>query len=56
MHPSSTKMYRYLKKSFWGTNMKRDIAAFMSRYLICQQVKIEYQRPTGTLQMLHIPQ
>ncbi|KAH9658349.1 Endonuclease [Citrus sinensis] len=56
MHPGSTKMYRDLKQSFWWRNMKRDIAAFVSRCLVCQQVKIEHQRPAGTLQTLHIPQ
>ncbi|KAH9722450.1 Endonuclease [Citrus sinensis] len=56
MHPGSTKMYRDLKQSFWWRNMKRDIAAFVSRCLVCQQVKIEHQRPAGTLQTLPIPQ
>ena len=56
MHPCSTKMYRDLKQSFWWKNMKRDIADFVSRCLVCQQVKIEHQRPAGTLQPLPIPQ
>ncbi|KAH9763231.1 Endonuclease [Citrus sinensis] len=56
MHPGSTKMYRDLKQSFWWRNMKRDIAAFVSRCLVYQQVKIEHQRPAGTLQTLPIPQ
>ena len=56
MHPGSIKMYRDLKQSFWWKNMKRDIAAFVSRYLVCQEVKIEHQRPAGTLQPLLIPQ
>ncbi|XP_052299719.1 uncharacterized protein LOC127903097 [Citrus sinensis] len=34
MHPGSTKMYRDLKQSFWWRNMKRDIAAFVSRCLV----------------------
>ena len=33
MHPGRTKMYRDLKQSFWWRNMKRDIAAFVSRCL-----------------------
>ena len=36
--------------------MKRDIIEFVSRCLVCQQVKAEYQRPSGTLQPLPIPE
>lgn len=36
--------------------MKRDIARFESRRLVCQQVKIEHQRPSGLLQPLPIPE
>nr|GFB20537.1 retrotransposable element Tf2 [Tanacetum cinerariifolium] len=35
--------------------MKRDVATFVSRCLICQQVKIEHQRASGLLQPLNIP-
>ena len=35
---------------------ERDFAAFVSRCLVCQQLKIEHQRPAGTLQALLIPQ
>ena len=55
MHPGSTKMYRDLKGRFLWRNMKGDIAAFVSRCLVCQQVKIKHQRPVGTLQTLPIP-
>ena len=34
-HPGSTKMYRTLKDYYWWPNMKREIAAFVSRCLIC---------------------
>ena len=34
--------------------MKRDIADFVARCLVCQQVKAEHQRPLGTLQPLPI--
>ena len=36
--------------------MKREIADFVSRCLICQQVKVEHQRPAGLLQPLSIPE
>nr|GEY44416.1 reverse transcriptase [Tanacetum cinerariifolium] len=55
VHPSSTKMYHDLKQHFWWSSMKRDVATFVSRCLICQQVKIEHQRASGLLQPLDIP-
>ena len=54
-HPGSTKMYRILKDYYWWPNMKREIAAFVSRCLICQQVKAERQKPLGLLEPLPIP-
>ena len=36
--------------------MKRDIAEFVSRCLVCQQVKAEHQKPSGILQLLPIPE
>nr|GFC76816.1 transposon Ty3-I Gag-Pol polyprotein [Tanacetum cinerariifolium] len=40
---------------FWWSGMKRDVATFVARCLICQQVKIEHQRASGLLQQLEIP-
>nr|GFB12229.1 retrotransposon protein, putative, Ty3-gypsy subclass [Tanacetum cinerariifolium] len=54
VHPGSTKMYHDLKQHFWWSGMKRDVATFVSRCLICQQVKIEHQRASGLLQPLDI--
>ena len=48
-HPGSTKMYRDLKEYYWWPNMKKEIAKYVSRCGICQQVKIEHQRPAGEL-------
>ena len=50
MHPSSIKMYRTIKKNYWWSGMKRDIAELVSRCLVCQQVKVKHQKPTETLQ------
>jgi len=55
-HPGSTKMYRDLKDYYWWPNMKREIAEFVSNCGICQQVKIEHQKPAGKLQSLSIPE
>jgi hypothetical protein len=35
--------------------MKKDIARFMEQCSTCQQVIVEHQRPTGTLNPLLIP-
>nr|GEW97616.1 retrotransposon-related protein [Tanacetum cinerariifolium] len=43
-----------LKQHFWWSGTKRDVATFVSRCLICQQVKIEHQRASGLLQPLDI--
>nr|GEX62915.1 putative nucleotidyltransferase, ribonuclease H [Tanacetum cinerariifolium] len=55
VHLGSTKMYHDLKQHFWWSGMKRDVATFVSRCLICQQVKIEHQQTSGLLQPLDIP-
>ena len=56
MHPGSTKMYHTLREHYWWRGMKKDVAEFVSRCIICQQVKAEHQRPVGLLQSLPIPQ
>ena len=47
-------MYQDLVRQFWWRGMKRDVAAFVSKCLTCQQVKAEHQRPAGLLQPLPI--
>ncbi|GKE61877.1 retrotransposon protein, putative, ty3-gypsy subclass, partial [Tanacetum coccineum] len=44
IHLGLTKMYGDLKQHFWWNGMKQDIATFVGKCLICQQVKIEHQR------------
>jgi len=51
-----TKMYKDLKATFWWTGMKTDVADYVASCLVCQKVKIEHQRPGGTLEPLDIPQ
>ncbi|KAJ0040166.1 hypothetical protein Pint_27159 [Pistacia integerrima] len=55
MHPGSTKLYCTLKEHYWWPGMKREIVEFVSRCLVCQQVKAEHQRPVGLSQPLPIP-
>ncbi|KAK5794467.1 hypothetical protein PVK06_035696 [Gossypium arboreum] len=56
VHPSSTKMYNDLKKMYWWSGMKRDISEFVSKCLVCQQVKAEHQVPSGLLQPIMVPE
>ncbi|KAA3483477.1 DNA/RNA polymerases superfamily protein [Gossypium australe] len=56
IHPGSTKMYNDLKQFYWWPGMKRDISEFVSKCLICQQVKAEHQVPSGLLQPIMIPE
>lgn len=55
IHPDSTKMYHDLKRDYWWSGMKIDIAEFVAKCLVCQQFKAEHQRPVGMLQPLEIP-
>ena len=49
MHPGSTKMYCTLKEYYWWQGKKKEITKYVSKCLVCQQVKIEHQRLAGTL-------
>ena len=49
LHPGSTKMYRTIRENYWWPGMKRDVAEFVAKCLVCQQVKEEHQRPASTL-------
>lgn len=53
-HPGTTKMYQDLKRKYWWTGMKRDIAEYVARCDTCNRIKAEHQRPAGLLQPLHI--
>ncbi|KAA0026007.1 DNA/RNA polymerases superfamily protein [Cucumis melo var. makuwa] len=54
-HPGSTKMYRTLEKTYWWPGMKQEIAEYVDRCLIYQQVKPIRQRPGGFLNPLPVP-
>ena len=54
MYPDSTKMLRTIKENYWWSGMKRDIAEFVSKCLVCQQVKAKHLKPIETLQPLPI--
>ncbi|KAA0048255.1 retrotransposon protein, putative, Ty3-gypsy subclass [Cucumis melo var. makuwa] len=56
MHPGCTKMYQDLKRVYWWRNMKRQVAEFVSKCLMCQQIKALRQKPAGLLQSLNVPE
>ena len=52
VHLGGTKIYHDFCRQFWWRRMKKDVALFVSRYLTCQQVKVEHKKLTGLLQSL----
>jgi hypothetical protein len=56
IHPGTDKMYQDLKKNFWWTRMKREIAKYVTECDTCRRVKTDHLRPTGKLQPLSIPE
>ncbi|GJY73123.1 putative reverse transcriptase domain-containing protein [Tanacetum coccineum] len=55
IHPGSDKMYQDLKKLYWWTNMKAEIATYVGKCLTYAKVKDEYQKPSGLLVQQVIP-
>ena len=55
IHPGSNKMYQDVKKKFWWTRMKREIARYVAECDVCQRVKTEHLKLGGPLQPLPIP-
>jgi hypothetical protein len=56
IHLRTHKMYQDLKKNFWWTRMKREIARYVAEWDTCWWVKADHLRPTGNLQPLSIPE
>nr|GEV87550.1 reverse transcriptase domain-containing protein [Tanacetum cinerariifolium] len=55
IHPGSDKMYQYLKKLYWWSNMKAEIVTYVSKCLTYAKVKAECQKPSGLLVQPVIP-
>jgi len=49
IHLRVTKMYQHLKRLFWWPGMKRDITELFYACMVCQKLKIEYQKPSGLM-------
>ncbi|KAL5563636.1 hypothetical protein UlMin_033383 [Ulmus minor] len=56
VHPGATKMYKDMKQGFWWSGMKKDVANYIAKCLVCQKIKAEHQCPTGVLQSIEIPE
>ena len=56
MHPRGTKMYHTIRPFSYWLGMKTEIAEYVSRCVICQQVKAERKKPFGLMQPLPVPQ
>lgn len=54
-HSGFTKLYPDLREVYWWSSMKRCITKFVVKYLNCQQVKVEHQRPGGMAWNIQIP-
>ena len=54
MQLGSTKMYQDLKVSYWWSGMKRDVSEFVTKFLVCQKLKVEHQVPSRLLQLIRI--
>ena len=49
-------MYQDLRRLFWWTRMKREIAEYVAKCDISYRVKAKHQRPAGLLQPVSIPE
>ena len=56
VHPGAMKMYHNIRDLYWWDGLKKDVADYVAKCLICQQVKAEHQKPSGKLQPLPIPE
>jgi len=47
-------MYRELRQYFWWNNIKKEVAKYVNKCLICQKVQAEPQHPVGGLRPLKL--
>jgi hypothetical protein len=55
IHPGSTKVYQDLKQNFCWSNMKVDIAKYVSECDTCHRMKASHLKSVGVLQPYSIP-
>ncbi|GJW23686.1 putative reverse transcriptase domain-containing protein [Tanacetum coccineum] len=56
VHLGADKMYYDLRDLYWSPGMKRDIAEYVSKCLMCFKIKAEHPKPLGLLQQPKIPE
>nr|GEW09651.1 hypothetical protein [Tanacetum cinerariifolium] len=54
IHLGSDKMYQDLKKLYWWTNMKVEIATYVNKCLTYAKAKVEYQKPYADQYMIWV--
>ena len=42
-------MYHISRDLYWWNGLKKDVADYVSKFLTCQQVKAEHQKPSRKL-------
>ena len=50
------KTITVVRRNFFWSGMKKDVADYIARCMECQKVKAEHRHPTGLLQPLLIPE
>jgi hypothetical protein len=55
IHPGTNKLYQDLKKKFWWTRMKWEIAKYVAECDTYRRLKADHLRTAGNLQPLSIP-
>ena len=55
IHPGRDKMYQDMKRVFFWAGMKKDVAEYVARCLVCQQVEAKQKKPGGLLHSLEVP-
>jgi hypothetical protein len=55
VHPGVKKMYVEMKNIFFWVGMKHDVVDFVTKFLECQQLKVDHHHPTGLLQPHDVP-
>ena len=55
VHPGSNKMYQDMRRTFWWQRMRAEVAEYVARCMVCQQVRIDHHRPSGLVQSLPEP-
>eukprot|EP00253_Pinus_taeda_P011953 PITA_11953 len=48
-HPVYKKMITAIRKEYYWSGMKKNVAEYLARCLDCQQIKAEHQHPAGLL-------